>query len=168
MVSNPPSRSCTILAPAKINLGLRVLKKRPDGFHDLETTFIAIDLYDEFLFTRRSGGGVEFIWEAPDPAFNPGDFVADESNLIMRAARLVERECGFQANICIKLKKNIPIAAGLGGGSADAAAVLMALNRLFDLEKSRSELIAWGSQLGSDVPFFLGESCALGRGRGEI
>jgi 4-diphosphocytidyl-2-C-methyl-D-erythritol kinase len=145
-----------------------VLKKRQDGFHELETTFIAVDLFDELQFTRRSEGGVEFTWEAPDPAFDPGDFVADESNLIMRATRLVEQECGFQADIRIKLKKNIPIAAGLGGGSADAAAVLMALNRIFGLKKSRSELISWGSQLGSDIPFFLGESCALGQGRGEI
>ncbi|MEW5701542.1 MAG: 4-(cytidine 5'-diphospho)-2-C-methyl-D-erythritol kinase [Candidatus Zixiibacteriota bacterium] len=160
------SDHCTVLAPAKINLGLRVLGRRPDGYHELETTFVAVDLYDRLTFHRGDAGGFKLTWENADPdaAF---ELETGENNLITRAARLVERECGLKLSLAAHLLKRIPIAAGLGGGSSDAAATLAALNRLYTLGRSREQLADWAAQLGSDVPFFLGEPCAFARGRGE-
>lgn len=154
-------------APAKINLGLRVLGRRPDGYHDLLTTFAAVDLYDDLTFRRTGGDEVHLTCEPADPDRSSGTLDTGESNLILRAVRLVEEARGFRAGLEIHLTKRIPIAAGLGGGSSDAAATLVAINRLFDLQEPPAVLAEWGAALGSDVPFFLGPPCAIGRGRGE-
>lgn len=167
MVSDPRDRRCTVRAPAKINLGLRVLGRRPDGYHELLTTFAAVDLYDDLTFRRTGGDGIHLTWELADPDLPAETFDTGESNLILRAVRLVEQARGFRAGLEIHLTKRIPIAAGLGGGSSDAAATLAAINRLFDLNEPSATLAEWGAALGSDVPFFLGPPCAIGRGRGE-
>jgi 4-diphosphocytidyl-2-C-methyl-D-erythritol kinase len=168
LASDRNSTSCHVRTPAKINLGLRVLGRRPDGYHDIETTFVAVDLYDDLEFSRTSEAGVNLTWTAPDPDFRANDLDDGESNLIIRASRLVEQKCGFSARLRIHLTKRIPVAAGLGGGSADAAATLAALNRLYGLGQGSQELADWALELGSDVPFFLGGPGAVGRGRGEI
>ncbi|MBI3871583.1 MAG: 4-(cytidine 5'-diphospho)-2-C-methyl-D-erythritol kinase [candidate division Zixibacteria bacterium] len=157
----------TVSAPAKINLGLKVLGWREDGFHEIETIFVAVDLFDELRFRRETSGGLRLTWEPAAPDFHAGDFSTGETNLIVRAARMVERECAIRVDLSVHLKKRIPIAAGLGGGSADAAATLAALERLYRPHVPSERLPEWAAQLGSDVPFFLGSPCAFGRGRGE-
>ncbi len=158
---------CEIWAPAKLNLGLRVLGRRADGYHDILTRFVAVDLYDQLVFTRRIAGGVSLQLQVDSAGVRPGEFPLDEGNLILRAVRLVERAAGIRASLSISIRKTIPIAAGLGGGSADAAATLLAMTRLYGIDVPPRELGAWGAQLGADVRFFLGESAAMGRGRGD-
>ena len=163
-----PTR-CEIWAPAKLNLGLRVVGRRDDGYHDLVTTFVAVDLYDHLVFTKRIAGGVSLeARSAWNGSATPDGFPLDEQNLILRAVRLIERETGIRTSLSISIQKRIPIAAGLGGGSADAAATLVAMTRLYGLEPSPGQLSAWAGQLGSDVPFFLGGPMAEGRGRGDV
>lgn len=158
-----------IWAPAKINLGLNVLGKRPDGFHDIHTIFVAVDLYDELRFTRKAGGGVRLrLAREAGSVRKPGDFPLDEDNLIVRAVRLVEQRAGIEADLEIEVTKRIPIAAGLGGGSSDAAATLRAMQRLFELDTDDGEIAEWAAEIGSDVPFFLGSAMAEGTGRGEV
>mgnify|MGYP001616224633 CR=1 FL=1 len=146
-------------APAKLNLYLRVLGKRPDGYHELETLFERIDLADELTF----GQGPRLEFTCSDPTLSSGD-----DNLVMKAARLLQQEAGCSAGARIRLEKRIPIAAGLGGGSSDAAAALLGLNQLWELGLERSRLVELAARLGSDVPFFLSPGAfAIGRGRGE-
>lgn len=155
-------------APAKINLGLRVLGKRPDGYHDIDTVFVAVDHYDHLSFTRTICGGVQLrLLPSAGSTEVANGFPLNEDNLITRAVRLVERETGIVANLAIEVHKAIPIAAGLGGGSADAAATLRALTRLYDLRVDLGRVAGWAAALGSDVPFFLGGPIARGTGRGE-
>ncbi len=147
--------------PAKINLGLFILGKRPDGYHELETLLQMVSLFDE-IDLEPVAQGIELECCAPG-------IPQDASNLAVRAAALLrdafpEKSSGVR----IHLKKNIPAGAGLGGGSGNAAGVLMGLNRLWDLKLTRDRLSTFAAQLGSDVPFFLWGPCALGRGRGEI
>jgi len=145
-----------------------VLGKRSDGYHEIDTVFVAIDCYDDLEFEGTDSGGIALSWRTDDPDFPTHDLTGDDSNLIVRAVRLVERERGLTAHLRIGLIKRIPIAAGLGGGSADAAATLAACNRLLGLNETARTLSNWAAQLGSDVPFFLGPPCARGRGRGEV
>jgi 4-diphosphocytidyl-2-C-methyl-D-erythritol kinase len=166
-VSENPQR-VNIQAPAKINLGLRVLGKRPDGYHEIETLFIAVSLFDVITFERRIRGGVTLTWEKGRDDLNPGDFAVDERNLILRAARRFEEEVGRRLDVGIHIKKTIPVAAGLGGGSADAAATLVGLGTLFPDFADRVDLSHLAANLGADVPFFLGRPSAIGRGRGEL
>lgn len=165
-MSKNPSR-VTVLAPAKINLGLRVLGKRPDGFHEIETLFVAVSLFDELTFERRSSDGLLVTWERGRNDLDPGDFKIDESNLIIRAAREFEKSANSKIDVSVHLKKSIPIAAGLGGGSSNAAATLKGLSLLYPGYRSETELAASAARLGSDIPFFLGPPSAMGRGRGE-
>jgi len=160
--------TCHILAPAKINLGLRVLGKRPDGFHEIRTTFVALDLYDRLTFTKKISGGVRLDWD-PTPVVERErlDFPLDERNLIVRAIRLLEERAGHGFDVAISVHKRIPTAAGLGGGSSDAAAALVGIDRLYGLGLSPHELAECAARLGSDVPFFLGGPAAVGEGRGE-
>ena len=152
-----------IWAPAKINLGLQVLGKRPDGYHDIRTVFVALDLYDHLQFTRTISRGVELrLTPTADSARVAHAFPLNEDNLIMRAVRLVEQQTGIVANLAIEVRKRIPIAAGLGGGSSDAAATLRALTRLYDLDADPSLIAQWAVAIGSDVPFFLGDAMAEG------
>lgn len=160
-------------APAKLNLFLEILGKRPDGFHELETLMVTVGLYDSLSFTEeRSGRILLRCFPATSVAESSGGTSSivpeDETNLVVRAARLLREHAGVQQGVRIALRKRIPAAAGLAGGSSDAAATLGALNRLWKLGLPAGELRDLASQLGSDVPFFL-RSCtaALASGRGE-
>ncbi len=154
------SHRATTRAPAKINLYLRVLGRRQDGFHEIETVFQAIDLCDEISVTL-GGDGIGLTVDGPD--LGPL-----EDNLAFRAAAHFVEAAGFGGGVQIGLRKRIPAGAGLGGGSSDAAAVLRALDALEPDALSGGELAAIAAALGSDVPFFLcGSTLAEGRGRGE-
>ena len=147
-------------APAKINLSLRVLGRRADGFHDLESLMCPVSVFDTLDVTRRESGGLEFVCD--DATLPTGD-----DNLVVRAARLFGSACGIELHARIALTKHIPHGAGLGGGSSDAATTLLALDRLFATQLSRAALAVMAAELGSDVPFFIYESAAMIRGRGE-
>ncbi|MFH0944382.1 MAG: 4-(cytidine 5'-diphospho)-2-C-methyl-D-erythritol kinase [Planctomycetota bacterium] len=146
--------------PAKLNLYLEIVGKRPDGFHELKSVFHAINLTDRLSVERRSGGGI-------DLELSGREIPAGGENLVVRAAKKYVSAMKCPAGLSIHLEKNIPIGAGLGGGSADAAAMLLALNRLFDHPASRPDLERLAAELGSDVPFFLTGGTAVVRGRGE-
>ena len=147
--------------PAKINLGLHIHKKREDGFHELETILQMVTWFDE-LQLEGTCEKVELFCDTPE-------IPNDETNLVVKAARLLQKHFpGRCAGVNITLKKSIPSGAGLGGGSGNAAGVLLALNHLWDLKISRENLIALSGELGSDVPFFLISPCAIGTGKGEI
>lgn len=148
-----------ILAPAKINLGLAVLGPRGDGYHELRTVFQAVSLCDR-LALRPARSGVRVTCAAL-----PG---LGENNLAHRAARLFFEKSGVTGGVRIDLEKSIPAAGGLGGGSSDAAAVLLGCCRLFRVAPEPGALRAWAAALGSDVPFFLEGGAAVGSGRGEV
>ncbi len=145
---------------AKINLGLRVLGKRQDGYHDLATVFHQIDMFDE-LDVRLHEHDIKL-------STNLSDLPTDGSNLCVRAAHLLRDLTGSPDGVDINLRKNIPIGAGLGGGSADAAATLKALVQLWNLDIAPSELQSLALTIGSDVPFFLNGGTAYATGRGEL
>ena len=146
-------------APAKLNLFLRVLGRRADGYHEIETVFERLDLADALTFESHPDA---VCLTCTDPSLSCG---AD--NLILKAAQLLQRVSGTARGARIHLEKHIPIAAGLGGGSSDAAATLVGLNRLWGLGLDRAALQPLAAQLGSDVPFFLIDApFAIGRGRG--
>ncbi|MDA1017200.1 MAG: 4-(cytidine 5'-diphospho)-2-C-methyl-D-erythritol kinase [Planctomycetota bacterium] len=159
--------------PAKLNLFLEVFGKRQDGFHELETLMVSISLYDSLTFSASDTGRVELACStvsgstASDPAAH--DLPLDDRNLIVRAAELLRNTTGTAKGVQIRLTKRIPIAGGLAGGSSDAAATLMGLNGFWKLGLSASELQELGSQLGSDIAFFLNSTpAAICRGRGEL
>jgi 4-diphosphocytidyl-2-C-methyl-D-erythritol kinase len=147
--------------PAKINLGLFIVGKRPDGYHDLETLFQMVSLYDT-VELETLDKKVELVCDDPRVPI-------DETNLMIRAARLLQDRFPDRSGLGCRmvLKKKIPMGAGLGGGSGNAAGVLMGLNRLWDLKLESAELSKIAAQLGSDIPFFLCAPSALGEGRGE-
>lgn len=151
--------SITVLARAKINLVLDVLGKRPDGYHEVEMVMQSIELHDCLEFSPGTGG--------ISLAVEGGDVPSGKENLVYRAAELICLHAGIKDGVNIRLKKNIPAAAGLGGGSADAAAALVALNEMWGIGYSLSELMRLGEQLGADVPFCLRGGTALARGKGE-
>jgi 4-diphosphocytidyl-2-C-methyl-D-erythritol kinase len=146
-------------SPCKINLLLNILGRRPDGFHDLETLFHPVNLCDELEF-ERTGTGVVMTCSHPG-------LPTDTSNLVVRAARSFLETAKISEGIRIHLEKQIPMAAGLGGGSGNAAVTLLGLNELFGAPLSSSQMQLLATQLGSDVPFFLQPKPALGTGRGE-
>ena len=151
-----------VFAPAKINLSLKILGRRDDGFHEVETLIARISLCDEIKIDKdHAKRGIEF--RCDDPSVPQGD-----SNLAVRAARAFFAVTKVTPAILIELKKKIPHGAGLGGGSSDAATTLLALNQLFDANLTREELAKLGATAGSDVPFFVFESTAICRGRGEL
>lgn len=152
-------KSVRIKTPAKINLFLRVLASRADGYHDIETLFQAIDLHDELIISETKG---ESRLEVPG---HPE--LETETNLVIRALRWIEKETDRRIPARIHLTKRIPLAAGLGGGSSDAAATLLGLRSLFDLDLGRSDLQRGAIALGADVPFFLLGGTAVGEGIGE-
>lgn len=160
-------RSATMRAPAKVNLHLEVLRRRHDGYHEIETVLQAISLFDTVRVTLHEA----FPGGAPDIDLSvSGDHTvpADETNLCWQAARHFCRETGASGRLTIHLEKTIPAAAGLGGGSSDAVAVLMACNRLFETGLEAPALEKLGGALGSDVPFFVRGGTQLGRGRGTL
>ncbi len=148
------------LCPAKVNLYLRVLGKRPDGYHELVTVMQPLSLADELTVTP-GGPGLNFSCDHPGLPRGKG-------NLVWRAARAFEEAAGRRLAVRLTLKKRIPVAAGLGGGSSDAAAALLALNQLADGPLSQDELHRLARQLGADVPFFLEDGPAVARGIGEV
>jgi 4-diphosphocytidyl-2-C-methyl-D-erythritol kinase len=151
----------TIAAPAKLNLFLRVLARESDGFHSLETLFCLVSLADTVVATRREERVVSIEVEGADVG-------PPEQNLASRAAALVLEATGHPFGVHLRLTKRIPVRAGLGGGSSDAAAALHAVNALAGGAVPRHELLQFGARLGSDVPFFVtGAPLALAWGRGE-
>ena len=147
-----------MLAPAKINISLRILNRRSDGFHEIDSLIAPISLYDRLTFAPNDYG-IKFHCDVPELA-------AD--NLVVRAAELFFEKTSMKPAVEIALKKEIPHGAGLGGGSSDAATTLLGLNKFFEAGLSREELSELAGQIGSDVPFFLYQSAATCRGRGEI
>jgi len=145
-------------APAKINLGLRIVNRRPDGFHDIETVFVALQWYDRIDLAPSPE--ITFTCSVPD-------LPVDGANLCVQAALTLRRHAGVREGARIHLEKRLPWAAGLGGGSSDAAATLRGLCKLWDLDPAPGELQAIAAGLGSDVPFFLNPKPSLGRGRGD-
>ncbi len=172
-----------VLAPAKINLFLEVLSKRPDGFHEIQTLLTAVTIYDTLVFAPHADPKIvlECRWGhglvAQDVAAQKrseaarellaGDLPRDRENLAWRAADLLRIRAGLSTGARIGLVKRIPAAAGLGGASSDAAAVLLAANAAWQLQWPLVRLLEIAAELGSDVPFFLAGASAIGRGRGE-
>ncbi|HEY6951219.1 MAG TPA: 4-(cytidine 5'-diphospho)-2-C-methyl-D-erythritol kinase [Bacteroidota bacterium] len=148
-----------VRAYAKINIGLRILGERPDGYHDIETTFRQIDLYDKLVLEPSAT-----VTLTTSSASVP----SDSRNLCVQAAELFRERTGCSDGIAIRLDKRIPVGAGLGGGSSDAAAILVSLNSLWNTGLSSDELESMASQLGSDVPFFIRGGTAVGTSRGEV
>lgn len=146
-------------AYAKINLGLEILNKRPDKYHDINTIFHRVNLYDDLTFESLEEDSIKIESNIPE--------LESEDNLIFKAAFKLKEKANYQKGVRIILKKNIPMGAGLGGGSSDAAETLKTLPELWDLDfnESRQKIIAMS--LGSDIPYFLKEGTAMGRGRGE-
>ncbi len=143
-------------APAKINWFLSVLGKRDDGYHDIRSLIQCLSLYDDLHFHHANA--IEVISDA---------YIPLENNLVYKAASLLQRYTSCRKGVIIVLRKNIPISAGLGGGSSDAAYTLLGLNMLWDLGLTKRKLCSIGLEIGSDVPFFLNGPSALVEGRGE-
>jgi 4-diphosphocytidyl-2-C-methyl-D-erythritol kinase len=156
------SRALVLRPSAKVNLTLRVGPRREDGYHEVRTLMQSIGLSDSMTITARSG---PFGLMSRSPGVP-----ADRTNLVWRAAERLWRDLGHAGDprdAHVRLDKQIPVAAGLGGGSADAAAALVGLNQIWNGRRSRRDLMALGAELGSDVPFFLQGGTAIGLGRGE-
>lgn len=159
-----PRRRARLRSPAKVNLHLEVLKHRRDGYHDIETVLQAVEIFDELevvLDPAAADGTAATLIVEPY-----GAAPEDESNLCWRAAELFRRETGVRGDLRIQLRKEIPSAAGLGGGSGNAAAVLMACDRLWRTELGEKRLLAMAAEIGADVPFFIRGGTQLGRGTG--
>jgi 4-diphosphocytidyl-2-C-methyl-D-erythritol kinase len=151
----------SINAFAKINLGLQILGKRHDGYHDIETILHRLDIYDVIEIRQSSSGGIAVECTHPD-------IPAHSSNLCYKAAELFYSEVGEKPRLSIGIEKNIPIGAGLGGGSSDAAAVLLACNKLLGYPLGKETLRQIASRIGSDVPYFLHHGTAHATGRGDV
>jgi 4-diphosphocytidyl-2-C-methyl-D-erythritol kinase len=157
--------SVTVRAPAKINLCLGVGPVRPDGFHPLSTVYQAIGLYDDVTVHEADSWSVEV---APIGDIDCSQVPLGEDNIVVRAGRLLAGHHGIDRGARIEIAKGIPVAGGLAGGSADAAATLVALDRLWDLSTPDDDLLRLAGELGSDVPFALIGGTAHGTGRGEL
>ncbi len=154
-------RQFTVYAPAKLNLYLDVLEKRPDGYHNIETLFEKIDLKDEIVIKEKAKGldiEVEPINACP----------SGKDNIVNKALRVLFEEAGAEPGIDITIRKNIPVSAGLGGGSSDAAAALRAVNDMFELGVPFQRLFSIAAGIGKDIPFFMLDApFAIGKGTGE-
>lgn len=144
---------------AKINLFLEVLARREDGYHEIRTIFSEIDLCDVLNFVLTKNGAIRILTNR--------DFVSIEKNLIYKVAIFIQKQYNVRSGAKIELEKNIPIAAGLGGGSSNAAQTILALNELWDLQLNKAEMNSIAARFGSDINFFLEGGTALGEGRGE-
>jgi 4-diphosphocytidyl-2-C-methyl-D-erythritol kinase len=151
-----------LLAPAKINLSLRILDRRSDGFHEIETLIAPISLCDEIRIRERPDKKEIAFW-CDDPSVPKG-----ENNIVVRAVNVFFEETKVGSGLSIELKKRIPHGAGLGGGSSDAASTLLALNELFETNLPREALAKMAKMIGSDVPFFIFQSAGMCKGRGEL
>ena len=147
------------LAPAKINLFLHIVGQRADGYHLLQTVFRLLDYYDTIYLKPTDSKQIKRANDVPG--------VPEDNDLCIRAAKLLQQHTGCERGVEIRVEKNIPMGGGLGGGSSDAATVLLALNRLWDLNLSRRELLDLGLKLGADVPFFIFGTNAWAEGVGE-
>src|SRR4051794_37573720 len=142
-----------VWAPAKVNLYLEVLAKRPDGYHEIATLMVAINLHDTLEFKEEFSGEIRLTCNQPELTTGP-------DNLIVRAAELLNQRTGCRRGVAIRLTKRIPLAAGLAGGSTDAAAALIGLNDLWQLGLTSGELARLGAELGSDCAFFFATPAA--------
>jgi len=147
-------------APAKLNLMLRVLGRRPDGYHCLQTVFQLIDREDRLFFESRGDGRIVRASRLAG--------VPDDADLVVRAARLLQAHTGCRLGADVRVQKNLPLGGGLGGGSSDAATTLVALNRIWGTGLGERDLMALGLALGADVPFFVQGRAAWGEGVGEV
>ena len=163
-MSNKSNATVTVRVPAKVNLQLAVGPREADGFHNLVTVFQAISIYDDVMITKSAPGSGITISIKGDHTYG---VPADATNLAVKAAQLIADDYDFALDIHIEVNKSIPVAGGMAGGSADAAAVIVGLNELFALEMSREEMLEFGSKLGSDVPFMITGGTAIGQGRGD-
>ncbi|WP_328871931.1 4-(cytidine 5'-diphospho)-2-C-methyl-D-erythritol kinase [Streptomyces sp. NBC_00287] len=154
--------SVTVRVPAKVNVQLAVGAARPDGFHDLANVFLAVGLYDE-VTVAPSPGGPRVTCDGPDA----GQVPLDRTNLAVRAAEALAARHGIRPDVHLHITKDIPVAGGMAGGSADGAGALLACDALWGTNASRDELLDICAELGSDVPFSLVGGAALGTGRGE-
>lgn len=153
-------REIAVKALAKINLGLDVLGKRADGYHEVRMVMQTIHLFDRLEIRKDASGGIAVTTNLP---FLP----VNENNLVYKAAKLLKDEFTIKDGLSIRLSKHIPVAAGLAGGSSDAAATLYGINRLFDLGLSKEELMQRGVKIGADVPYCVMRGTALAEGIGE-
>jgi 4-diphosphocytidyl-2-C-methyl-D-erythritol kinase len=156
--------SVTVRVPAKVNLQLSVGPREANGYHNLVSVFQAVSLFDDVTLTKsHAGSGVTISVTGEQTHGVP----EDSSNLAVKAALLIAEKFDFDVDVHIEVKKSIPVAGGMAGGSADAAATLVAMDALYKLEATREELLELGGQLGSDVPFMIAGGTAVGTGRGD-
>lgn len=156
--------SVTVRVPAKVNLQLSVGPREADGYHNLVSVFQAVSLFDDVTITKsHPGSGVTISVTGEQTHGVP----EDSSNLAVKAAHLIGEKFDFEVDLHIEVRKSIPVAGGMAGGSADAAATLVAMDALYRLDATREELIKLASQLGSDVPFLIAGGTAVGTGRGD-
>jgi 4-diphosphocytidyl-2-C-methyl-D-erythritol kinase len=162
-VKRVSDETLVIGAPAKINLDLHILGRRPDGYHDIDSLFQAVSLFDRLRISRdQTSTGVALT------VTNRPDLPTDDSNLVAKAFHLMKRRFSLDGGLKVELEKNIPVAAGLGGGSADGAATILACRTLFKLPLKASEMADLSAEIGSDLPFFFSSGQAHVTGRGEI
>jgi len=156
--------SVTVRVPAKVNLQLSVGPRETDGYHNLVSVFQAVSIFDEVTLTKsHAGSGVTISITGEQTHGVP----EDDSNLAVKAAKLIGEKFDFDVDVHIEVKKSIPVAGGMAGGSADAAGTLVAMDALYRLDATREELLALGAELGSDVPFMISGGTAVGTGRGD-
>ncbi len=156
--------SVTVRVPAKVNLQLSVGPREANGYHNLVSVFQAVSIFDDVTITKSHPGSGVTISVTGDQTHGVPE---DSSNLAVKAAQLIGEKYDLDVDVHIEVKKSIPVAGGMAGGSADAAATLVAMDALYRLEASREDLLALGSQLGSDVPFMIAGGTAVGTGRGD-
>jgi 4-diphosphocytidyl-2-C-methyl-D-erythritol kinase len=147
-------------SPAKVNLRLEILKRREDGYHELRTVFQKISLHDTLYFSLKKGREVSITANHPK-------LPVRKKNLVYRAVQSVLKVSGYRGGVHVEIEKRIPLGAGLGGGSSNAATTMKALNQLLEMNLPEKELMRMGLEIGADVPFFFLESAAIGSGVGE-
>ena len=153
-------QSLVLESPAKVNLRLEILRKREDGYHELKTIFQKISLNDTLRFSLKKGRGISITTNHPGLPLG-------KANLIYRAVQSILRRSNYKGGVAIQIEKRIPLGAGLGGGSSNAATTLTAMNQLLETDLSRKELMELGLEIGADVPFFFFKGAALASGIGE-
>ncbi|NKX53294.1 4-(cytidine 5'-diphospho)-2-C-methyl-D-erythritol kinase [Arthrobacter mobilis] len=162
------ARPVRVRAPGKINVSFRVGPLRPDGYHSVASVYLAVSLYEEVLATPRADGAVTVgVRSGSELAFDLDSIPLDESNLAVRAALLLRELADRPSGVHLEITKRVPVAGGMGGGSADAAAALVACSALWDTGFSREELVRISASLGADVPFALHGGVAVGLGVGD-
>ena len=154
------TNSLHLESPAKVNLRLEILKRREDGYHELRTVFQKISLHDTLYFSLEKERGVSITADHPK-------LPVGKKNLVYRAVQSMLKVSGYRGGVHVEIEKRIPLGAGLGGGSSNAATTLKALNQLFEMDLPEKELMGMGLEVGADVPFFFLKSAAIGSGIGE-